>query len=272
VIRAALAAGALFLAGCVFLVNDLPEQGATCGFEGDANTDCGACVKASCTTALNGCCGDATCLGATMPTLDRCAGRGETSACATLSSYVAPSVVIPGVTLGGTPTSSLRACVVSSCGGRCRGVLTDGGATAPRTDGGGAVNGGPRSASVACFGTTDTCSCSWVPETPNRNACTAETVENALCCAEIGWPARGLSCNCQRVECKQTTDGCECASYINGPDSSCSRGAHCCVSSTGSSCDCHDAPCDSLELEVSVCGRAALACSGDRVSVTACAP
>jgi hypothetical protein len=77
---------------------------------------------------------------------------------------------------------------------------------------------------------------------PNGAACGPSTVGNGVCCADIQWPAAGLSCTCQAYQCKQVgTDGtCQCGNNTTGPTTTCSPAgaSFTCCQHAHSYCEC----------------------------------
>ena len=93
---------------------------------------------------------------------------------------------------------TLGACVTASCKDECRG------------EGGG-----------SCIDLDTSCTCNDLA--PSDTATCSETkVGGGICCADLGWPGSGLRCDCSAFRCKETSDGCSCSTYDDGPLTSCS--------------------------------------------------
>src|SRR5260370_40360408 len=88
-------------------------------------------------------------------------------------------------------------------------------------DGGSSSAGPSGSSRTSCNASGEACSCTFAGAgAGNAEACNATRVQNAVCCADVGWPDRNLSCQCQRYTCKRLngtgSDSCECSTYENG--------------------------------------------------------
>lgn len=131
---------------------------------------------------------------------------------------------------------TIGACVSASCKDDCRG---EGEGT--------------------CYDAGTSCFCDAIAPSDTMT-CSESTVGGGICCADLGWPGSGLECTCQAFRCKETSDGCTCSTYSDGPMTSC-EGVHCCLSST--ECSCSSKACDpDLEESIPSCTSDLLTCSG----------
>jgi hypothetical protein len=223
--------------GCTLLLDASTEPGPHCNFSGRDTSACGICLDQRCQLPIDQCCGDASCQAA-LDVIDRCAGDADVGACQALQDGTAP---VP---------EPVAACAHASCAVECTG--------------GQAV--------TSCDSSSDSCDCTGATgDQANDEVCTDSSIENGICCADIGYPASLLSCSCHRYECKPTADGCSCGIATAGPWGSCT-GAICCFDPTNSIYDCHcgSGPCADYEQRVPACSLDTVPCEQDQVEVTAC--
>ncbi|WP_394840963.1 hypothetical protein LZC95_28290 [Pendulispora brunnea] len=227
--------------------DDSSKLGPTCHFEGENATARGRCIVSSCQGSVNACCGDSSCRNA-LSGLDRCAQTGGPD-CAQLKSATYDKAPVAVQKLGD--------CIVGYCASSCE-TSRDGG-----------VSG---HANVHCSGSQDSCTCDYSPASSNEERCGELTVDHALCCQDIGWPGRGLSCGCHRWACKDTSSGCECNDYSDGPKTTCEKkasGHHCCATDY-STCVCSAEACFGSAVEVASCANTTARCSSNEEKVDRC--
>ncbi len=139
------------------------------------------------------------------------------------------------------------------------GAFVEGG-TVPGTGGGDYATGCASfiSSQCDCFG----------DNAPSNVTCSSASIGDGVCCADYGWPNKGLTCGCRAYRCKDTADGCTCGTNVSGPNRACT-GAHCCVFEGW--CSCGTAPCDSVSKPVASCTAEMSTCaSGSQRRVTTC--
>lgn len=231
--RAGLAAAAVALAlgGCVLVVPPM-EASRTCAIAGD--TECAACIRASCQAEVNGCCGDRDCaapvLGESLlAAVDTCGERGA-SACE-------DAMRIGFQTAAG---EALRTCVLDECPSSCgSGAAPDGGASvrpwscesprAPTTD-------CARCVYASCGSAIDRCC--------GQPSCDSDGELEDDLAACVGGDARACAYVRQRSDAGEAgivrrclVDSCAEACMGDGlPHTRCS------IFGGGTSCSCSDAP------------------------------
>ena len=224
------------LRGCVLVVESGEPVAAECRFDGDDRSACGRCLAKSCQRLVNDCCRAGEACEEALGMLDACASRGAGPECGRLAGLGSSSASTAGEKLG--------RCVANACAAVCP-------AGEPLT------GCGEYSGSCRCEG----------DDPPNDVVCADASVENGFCCADLGWPGRGLSCSCEQFECRQTEDGCECSAHTSGPLAECS-GTYCCV--YNATCECGNTPCHSFETRVDRCSTAVIGCDSDETRVSSC--
>jgi hypothetical protein len=105
------------------------------------------------------------------------------------------------------------------------------------------------------------------PTSAEQTVCESGSVYGGVCCADHGWPANGLTCDCTGNHCSGGYDNCSC-SITDAGDSGLCDGTHCCLDAT--SCHCSTTDCSPGEQAVTECDSQAVPCVG-RVSVSTCA-
>jgi hypothetical protein len=229
------------LASCVAFLDDVPTIGQRCHFSGETQTNCGYCVATQCQKSVNSCCSGTSC--PALDDLDGCAGSLETGHCAALRAPTGAS----------SADNKLRSCVASNCNSEC---------TSPRAI--------PQ---IGCYALTlpgepPSCSCGTdIPMDRDQTACSESSPAGSLCCADLGWPGEGLNCSCQTLRCKDSSAGCTCSAWEDGPYPSCT-GTYCCAGVD--SCNCGSEPCSSIASTVPSCSAQTLPCSTDQKRVSAC--
>ncbi len=218
--------GCATLGGCIFFVEEAEEFSSVCDVAGPTKTQCAACARENCANVINACCGSDSCSG-TLRRLEQCTTAGGGPACGEISAFIDP--------VGDPLGAAVGAGLASTCARAC-------------------PSGEPL---TGCTTRDDSCSCDG-DDTPNNVVCDNQSFQDAVCCADLGWPGSGLDCRCDQLRCRQTSDGCECSVNTSGPLSRCSAG-RCCVSS--GRCECGSRDCYSFETEVSECSAAAVGCS-----------
>jgi hypothetical protein len=219
---------ALALGGCILFVS--PDSSAPhCTFPGE-DTPCGACLVASCQSAV-----DATCSNdAAITTLGECAEKGD-------------------LACGEIPES--LSCLMKHCGPLCYNMVGLGRSITTCAD----SNALPGAA----------CSCTY-GGAANTFECSTQTYPNTLCCAPLGWPAAGLTCACEPIACYPVPGGCSCTladHFEPGVASMCSAAGQCCAVSD--SCKCGAAECVS-ERPVGMCDLGQLRCPSQTTAVPSC--
>jgi hypothetical protein len=241
--------GVVAATGCIFLVDDAPKLGGTCTIANQTSA-CGSCIVQNCQTELNSCCADVDC----RPALDAVDACSSTAKCAVdLTSKAAEG--------------KLGLCIATKCAA-CKVLSTN--YLSSCTLG------------TYSFGANDECTCSGAG-TATATECDVTTFTNAVCCADVNYPAQGKSCSCVEVGCQGTSEGCECApansTYYPGDAlKTCDGVPHnvCCYSSSDGACRCYDSrsTCDQYsEVEVTQCdvaGLAIVACASNRARVANC--
>lgn len=215
--------------GCVFLVDSLPDGvSSTCRLASDGGS-CATCIVQNCQSELDACCGDDACK-AVLPSADKCA---STSDCADLAS-------------GGNAgkTGDFVRCVSQSCARACSGIDGDGsadGSSCPSCETDCPV---PNSAGCICAAASST-------YPGNTTECSANNVDNSVCCATPGYPSSaGGSCACTQVYCSETDGICSCSigtSVVGATNlGECfPTQGQCCVSTDTGDCTCDpSAACD----------------------------
>ena len=234
------------LSACILFVDDRGDLGTTCHLHGEL-TACGACIMAKCRAQLDACCGDGTCT-PILDTIDACIGDYSQPTCLLVSTK--PSVV----------TSAMDK--VRDCAADCATLCA---ATSPGSSGSSGTSGGGVFATSCSNITGVECDCSG-DLAPNAVACSSDSVGSGVCCADYGWPDKGLHCNCKPYRCKQTATGCQCSDDTSGPTSTC-NGTYCCIFEGW--CSCGTTPCDTVSKPVSSCTKATATCPSGR-PVTSC--
>jgi hypothetical protein len=233
-VRAALALAIGSPLGCTLLLDATTEPGPHCNFSGRDTSACGLCLAKRCQLPIDQCCGDAGCQAA-LDVIDRCAGHADVDACRALQDGTTP---VP---------EPVSACARASCAVEC--------------SGGQAI--------TSCDSSGDSCQCTGTTgDQANGEVCTDASIEDGVCCADIGYPDTQLLCSCDRYQCKPTADGCSCGIATEGPWGSCA-GAICCFKSIFE-CHCGSAPCAEYEQPVPACTPDTVTCDLDQVQVTAC--
>ena len=123
---------------------------------------------------------------------------------------------------------------------------------------------------VSCHGLGDGYSCYCDATAPGDDdngtgpACGDPARTDELCCGDVQYPAANTTCECRRLSCKLTLDGCECSlGYGVGPDSSCRpRDGETCCRSFGS-CRCGTDLYCSVDDVVPSCQGNLLSCGTD---------
>jgi hypothetical protein len=223
---------ALLASHCILVVpDDLPESGEHCLFEG-SESQCGACVAASCQLELDACCSDVAC-DATFAELEGCATAHD-ARCEQLRSGV----------------SALSTCVQDHCGGVCI-ALT--GVSTTRCE-------------EPAFAEGAACRCS-VTDTPNDEVCSRAAYAGTICCAPTGWPAVGLGCSCKPLGCNASPDGCFCSLVDYAPEQRECTSLACCVDDGVCACrpDCY-----AFETEVPACTADVTGCADGQIQVESC--
>lgn len=132
------------------------------------------------------------------------------------------------------------------------------------------ADGADAGGKLQCYGGDTECHCEPTTNAYGSQVCDGTTVPDALCCADLEYPAPKTGCNCTALSCKRDLDGCTCrVGSSNGPSTSCSPKADevCCIS--GSECIC-GAPADCKDKgKVARCDVSVLTC-GSRVATTTC--
>lgn len=219
------------LVGCIFVVSP-EEYGTVCRFQGE-ETQCGACVAAKCRREIDDCCRDASC-DDVMASLDRCtASHGEE--CVSLKNSQAP----------------LSSCVARECGPQCE-RLTGQSTTSCRE---------PR------LGEGSACTCTSGDDV-NDVVCNPRVFPQTICCAPEAWPATGLECKCEALDCRASPDGCFCKLADFTPKQRTCEAVHCCVSEDV--CRCTSEQCSGFERPVTSCSIAELGCAKGQKRVDSC--
>ncbi len=235
------------LSACILLVDTGTDLGGTCHIRGEA-TACGACLSTKCRAELDACCGDGTCA-ILLNTLDSCVADFSQPTCTLFSTK------LPVAT---TTTDRLRSCA-ADCAPICD--ATHGGSSGSS----GASGGGPYVTGCSSFIASE-CDCSG-DLAANGTTCSSDSIGAGVCCADYGWPNKGLSCSCKAYRCKATgADSCTCGTSVSGPDSTC-NGTHCCIFEGW--CDCSAKACDTSSKPVASCTKATATCPSGR-AVTSC--
>lgn len=224
------------LFGCIFVVSP-EEYGATCRFEGE-DTQCGSCIRQKCTQAIDECCRDQNCE-QPLRDLDQCATQSS-FACQTLKGATSPAAA-----------NTLAQCIQRECDAVC--VEKKGTPTTSCRE--------PR------LGEGSACECS-ASGAPNDDVCSAAAFRDTLCCAPKGWPAPGLECTCQPLDCRPTDDGCFCRLADFTPKQRECSAVHCCVDKDV--CHCGADECAGFETPVESCSVAVLRCAEGQEPVTSC--
>jgi hypothetical protein len=219
------------LSDCILLVH--PTTGSlTCAFSGEDSL-CGSCVKGECQDEVNACCGDDDCATA-LSNLDACTTKhGEecTSLEATGSSDAA--------------AAKLASCVRANCLGACQ----------PFTGASMTNCSEPEDSE----GTVCNCMLAQSDLPANDFVCSSKVYAGTICCSADGWPAVGLSCECQALSCSTSTSGCFCMLVDYAPNqgtcfspgvTSC-KAEHCCAQMD--TCTCGSTPCSEFETAVPQC-------------------
>src|SRR5690348_6449694 len=97
----------------------------------------------------------------------------------------------------------LSATLAMALGGCSSTISGRGQGTQPATTDGGTSsnNGAPNSTSCTLFG--DECSCSFAGAGKgNATACSEQSIPTSICCGDIGWPDKNLTCSCKAYTCK----------------------------------------------------------------------
>ncbi len=244
--RLLLAASVGGLSACILFVDAGTDLGGTCHLRGEG-TACGACISTRCRAQLDACCGDGDCA-PILNTLDSCVGDYSQPACALVSTK------LPVVT---SAMDRVRDCA-ADCAATCN-------ATSGSSSGAsGASSGGTYATSCSSFIQSE-CDCSG-NLAPNGVTCSSDSIGAGVCCADYGWPNKGLSCTCKAYRCKDTADGCTCGTSTSGPNQTCD-GVHCCIFEGW--CSCGPKPCDNVSKPVGSCTKATATCPSGR-AVTSC--
>jgi hypothetical protein len=217
--------------GCVLLIDDAPSLGRTCTIANQTSA-CGSCIVQNCQAQLDACCGDVDCRPA-LDAVDTCSNTGKCAVDLT-------SKVTEG---------KLGQCMQTSCAAAC----TVGSTHYLSSCTVGIYSYGSQNNECTCSGSA----------TATNVGCDMTTFPNAVCCADVNYPAQGKGCTCVEVGCKGTADGCACApsnsTYYPGDAlKTCDGVPHnvCCYSSSDRACRCYDTKttCDKyLEVEVTGC-------------------
>lgn len=217
-----------FCSGCVLFVSP-SGQGPHCLFAGE-NTQCGACLVERCRVPIDDACADAE----TLTALERCAD-GRDCGALTARETVSPAA----------------ACALTNCRGVCRTL-----SGTSRT----ACDEAPLARGAAC-------SCK-LAAPGNDFLCDRAAYPASRCCAPRGWPAEGLTCQCNTFNCFSTSDGCACSLVSSLTGDSVCRAAFCCVE--GNTCRCRSRPCYDFEKPVPGCSIDAVGCDEGQISVESC--
>ncbi len=170
----------------------------------------------------------------------------------------------------------LLALLVGACGATVPGTGSRQGDGGVGTSSGGASGSGA-GGSAFCGTTSTSCDCTTGTAVgANGQSCNNQTVPNAVCCAQIGWPGGQTVCSCNSYLCQARTDGsCSCDLESGGATSTCSpqAGMKCCQH-VHSSCECGlNVTCDTSvgDVAVTTCTAATAQCpSSTEQIVTAC--
>lgn len=238
---------------CMLLISAETYPG-PCRFDG-ADTQCGACVRAQCQEAMNGCCGDDACL-PLVKSVETCALTHDASCDDLRGARHPPNGKIP---------SPLAVCAVDQCGAVCDRLA---GASQTRCK-------------EPALGEGSTCTCEAAPaftgsstgktakgEPANDFVCGATTFPETICCAPRNWPSVGQECTCSALSCTPSPGGCFCSSRSFTPEQRQCSGLHCCVESDN--CECNARECFEFETPVARCEVAAVGCKKDQVRVDSC--
>lgn len=219
------------LVGCIFVVSP-EEYGTVCRFRGE-DTQCGSCISTRCRQALDACCRDVTC--GSLDHLDPCAEE-RSSRCKDLVSHLDP----------------FAECVKRECSATCV-ELTGTPTTSCRE---------PR------LGEGSACTCNSGGEV-NDVVCNPQAFPQTICCAPEGWPAPGLECKCEPLDCRSSPDGCFCKLADFTPKQRECSAVHCCVSEDV--CRCTSEECSpTFEREVDSCSIAEVGCAKGQKKVDGC--
>jgi hypothetical protein len=199
----------------------------SCARERIGANECETCIYESCGTALDTCCGDASCKqdSELLKDIQFCAS-GDAPGCAYLGDKSKSTSGYEGV---------VRACILKQCAAKCVG------------------DGFPhRSCSLQSGGTACSCSDSQQSSGP---ACSAQAVgASSTCFLGSG------GCRCGTYACSGTTSGCACALGAPTGNDACYRTGSdkCCLklSQTGVSCACEFSSCGSNEFDIADCASA----------------
>jgi hypothetical protein len=226
----------MLLASCILFVSP-EEYGSTCRIQGQ-DTQCGACVVAKCQADLDTCCRDESCDQA-LRDLDECAVFA-TYGCQRLAGWQSPPV-----------TGALSQCVQQKCGAVC--LERKGSSTTSCRE--------PR------LGEGSACTCTSGAET-NDFICNPQAFRDTICCAPESWPAPGLECKCQALDCRSSPDGCFCKLADFTPKTRECTTQQCCAGDDY--CQCGSDECSLSERKVDTCTVTELACAKGQKKLETC--
>jgi hypothetical protein len=118
-----------------------------------------------------------------------------------------------------------------------------------------------------CFASSDYCSCTYGGSTGSSSTrCDSTSIHNAVCCGDVSWPDKNLSCTCRAFTCKKlngtAAESCECDTNGSGNLDSCTDTV-CCAYNDLSTCRCGSSiSCDSFETQVTRCEPLVINCTG----------
>lgn len=231
---------------CILALPLAEPGGAHCRFAG-IESECGRCVAARCSAAVDACCFGDTC-GGVISDVDTCATNAD-AGCAPLAD---PH------DRGGLH-ADLSTCLAKECATSCR-LSPD--AAAPRN-----VTRCQRSYVTS----VETCQCEIGPA-PNDTACTEVGHPGLRCCAPEGWPGPVRSCECLKIICVPLAVGCLCQLSPMDDQNRATEctGEKCCYDPIGNTCSCGSVACRPEEKQVTSCTIEQLVCDQGRHRVEAC--
>jgi hypothetical protein len=235
-----------FLGACVLAVDFAPAGGAHCKFAG-VDSECGRCVADKCSVAVDACCFDDSC-GGVIHDVEGCAAK-STARCAHLAD----------ASDRGGAHAALSSCVESQCASPC--------GAAPPAPPHNVTHCGPSYVS-----SVETCECQIGQDPANDTECTEVGHPGLRCCAPDGWPGQVRTCECKKVICVGTGDGCLCelgAMDDQNRPVECT-GTSCCYDPMLNSCTCGSVACRPEETKVAACNIGVLGCEGGLHHVDTC--
>jgi len=237
-VRLLIAATAVAHVGCILLVDSSPtgDQFSTACGVSDGATACGSCMTQNCANELTACCADTSCR-SVLSAIDACADAGTCI----------------------VDTTNAAAAALVKCVDGCSAC-----SAMPATP----LDAGT---AIACYTDTHSCNCS-AGSSQNATRCDLTTVPNAVCCADLDYPAANTSCSCAQVRCDLSVTGdCMCSTSASGNTTTCNSGT-CCANYGFCTCD-QSTSCSTYTSPVSTCGvPSSISCLSSQKRVNNCSP